>query len=73
MGDTLNSVDLMKWAGIIQTGIELGVTITNIVAMIRSVLTEEECNVVLNTVKKKWQDARTENDARIAELEVLVG
>jgi hypothetical protein len=61
------------WVGAISRILALGAPLISVLTLIRAALPAADADQVLHQILTGWQAARTENEARIAELEAQLG
>lgn len=65
-------VNVQAWANAINMVADLGVPIVKLIGLVRESLPPDQADLVLAGLRQGWADAKTENDARIAELEASI-
>lgn len=68
----VTATDVTRWVNALSMLVSLGVPIVNVVMMVRRELSGPDADAVLRSLLSGWAAAKTENDARISELQATV-
>lgn len=69
----MNPQALNSWVASINALLTLGAPIAKLIQLVKESLPADQANEVLRVLLAGWQSAKTENDARIAELQAQIG
>ena len=65
--------DVTSWVAALSSLINLGVPLAKLIVFVKGVLSAADADAVLRQLLFGWQAAKTENDARILELQAQIG